>query len=117
MFRLCGFSNYFQLRKCFTKLVASSIHGLSILLELLTYWRFYYRRSLTCTLECLFLFVACLTLDILIWKAHYAMTYNDPGFLNDSPTIVEASKLGREDFVTLVEATIQKITGLARDSP
>jgi len=98
IFRLCGFTSYFQVRKLGTWAISRSIYGLCISLELATFYRFYYRRGLTCTLECLILFIACLMLDILIWRAHWSMTYEDPGFLNDEKTITEASALPEEEF-------------------
>ena len=86
------------------------------MLELATYYRFYYKRDLTLTLECLSLFVLCLLLDVMIWRAHWSMTNDDPGFLNDSKSIVEASKLDQSGFQNLIETTITKITGLKPDS-
>ena len=75
-----------------TWLISRGIYTMVVILELGTYYRFYYlREGLTCTLECLNLFIACLALDAMIWRAHWTMTYNDPGFLNDVESIVEAS--------------------------
>ena len=117
IFRLCGFTSYFQIRKLVTSVVSRSIYGLCLSLELATYFRFYFHRGQTFTLECLFLLVLCLVLDMIIWRAHWDMTYEDPGFLNNEKTIVEASALPQEEFQELIETTIERITGLARGSP
>ena len=71
-----------------------------VFLELATYYRFYYLNTgMTCTLECLMLFVLCLALDVMIWRAHWSMTYRDPGFLNEVESVKAASApMEREDF-------------------
>ena len=86
--RICGFTSYFQVRKAITWAISRVIYALCVLLELATYYRFYYLRAgLTCTIECLVLFILCLALDVLIWKAHWCMTYRDPGFVNDVESV------------------------------
>ena len=95
-FRLFGFQNFFEVKKFLTKLVTKSIHLLLAMMELATYYRFYYKRDLTMTLECLGLFIVCLGLDVAIWKAHLSMT-KDPGYLNDSHSILAASLLDQAD--------------------
>ena len=52
----------------------------------------------------------------MIWNAHWTMTYQDPGFLNDVESIRKASSMSIEDFTQLIESTITKITGLPRNS-
>ena len=85
-------------------------------MELMTYWRYYYRRDLTLTLECLILFLACLTIDIFIWRAHYIMSRDDPGFLNDKESIVHVSQLDGKELEAHIDAIITKVTGLKRDT-
>ena len=112
IFKLFGFTSYFEVRKFGTWAISRSIYGLCVSLELATYFRFYYRRGYTCTLECLILFITCLLADIMIWRAYWSMTYEDPGFVNDAKTIVEASALPQKEFEEVIEKTIERITGL-----
>lgn len=85
-----------------------------VLLELATYYRFYYlKEGRTCTIECLLLLVTCLCIDVMIWRAHWSMTYDDPGFLHSVESIRKASEeLNREQFAELVDKTVSRITGL-----
>ena len=119
VFQIFGFESYFEVRKMITWLISRGIYTMVVLLEVGTYYRFYYRREgLTCTLECFSLLLTCLALDAMVWRAHWTMTYSDPGFLNDSKSIREASEGKREDFPELIESTISRITGLKDvDSP
>ena len=75
--------------------ISRLIYILCVALELATYFRFYYYREggRTFTLECFILFIGCLALDVVIWRAHWTMTYDDPGFINDVESICEASKM------------------------
>ena len=73
-------------------------------------------RDLTFKFECLCLFLLCGFMDIIIWRAHWYMTYEDAGFINNVPSVVEASKMSNEDFTKHVEDIIKKITGLETDS-
>ena len=81
------------MRATFTKIVASSVHVLSLGMELGTYYRYYYSSSRTFTLECLLMVIVCVFLDVLIFRAHWSMANDDPGYLNDSPSVVAASEL------------------------
>ena len=115
IFYLCGFKNYHQIRSFVTTLFASTVHLACAFMELATYYRFYYSRGRTFTIECLLLFLACLALDVLIWRAHWLVTREDPGFLGASPSIVYASKLQGREIETHIDGVISKITGLKRD--
>ena len=84
-------------------------------MEAATYYRYYYSRGRTFTLECLLLFLVCLFFDILIFRAHWSMTYDDPGYLNDSPSIVAASELAPYELSDLIETTICRLTGLSME--
>lgn len=98
VFKLLGYSDFHQLRRSATRVIASSVHIISLGMELATYYRYYYWRGKTLTWECLIMFILCLSLDVLIWRAHWSMARDDPGYLNDAPSIVKASELGPEEF-------------------
>lgn len=67
-------------------------------------------------MECFLLALLCLAIDIVIWRAHWNMTYEDAGFVNDSQSVIKASNLSKEDFIAHVDEIISKITGLPKDS-
>jgi len=91
MFYFFGYQDFNEVRSSATKVIASSVHVISLGMELATYYRYYYHRERTLSWECLLLFLTCLALDVLIWRAHWSMARDDPGYLNDSESIVKAS--------------------------
>lgn len=100
------------MRLTFTRVVSKAVPIISLGMEFLTFRRFYLIQDTVLTIEsCLFVIV-CLYLNVLIWRAHWSMTYDDPGFINDSPSIVAASNLPPLELSELIKTTISRLTGL-----
>ena len=90
---ISGCLSYLRFRKIATWVISRSIYAQIIVMQLAVYYRFYYLRDWTFTLECFLLALLCLAIDIVIWRAHWNMTYEDAGFVTDSPSIIKASNL------------------------
>ena len=71
-----------ELERVFLKIFAASVAPLLFSVQVTAYYKFFYSRSATFTVECCCNFLVCLVLDFLILWSHSKARQN-PGYLSE----------------------------------
>ena len=77
---LLGLKTERDKRRCTFTVISNSMFPLVALMEMLVYWRWYYRYERTFSFDCLLRFALCLAIDLMILWSH-RQARKDPGYV------------------------------------